>query len=342
MTEADLHSSDLPRPITELHLHLEGALEPETIFELALRNQLTLAYRDLAHLRAGYEFANLESFLDLYYSNMAVLRTSADFETLTWRYAQRAHQAGVQHAEVFVDPQAHTARGISTSTLLRGVWAGLRRAESEFGMTSGIIACILRDRPVHEARRTLDECLSVGVPLLGIGLDSAELGYPPSLFQEVFAAAADANLRRVAHAGEEGPPEYVWQALDVLGVERIDHGVRCLEDKALVRRLVNEQIPLTVCPLSNVRLRVINELSDHPLRRMLDQGLLVTVNSDDPAYFGGYADDNLRECRRALGLSTAEMKTLAQNSIVASFAPADRKAALTNQLTATSGSADPV
>lgn len=328
---------DLPRPITELHLHLEGTLEPQTIFTLAERHQLALPYRDLGDLRARYDFANLSSFLDLYYANLAVLRTSADFETLTWRYAQRAHEAGVRHAEVFVDPQAHTARGISCATVLRGVWAGLQRAESELDLTSGIIICILRDRPASEARRILEDCLAADVPLLGLGLDSAEVGFPPRLFAEVFAAAAEVNLHRVAHAGEEGPPGYVWEALDLLGVERIDHGVRCLEDDTLVRRLVDEQIPLTVCPLSNVRLKVVDQVRDHPLRRMLDRGLLVTVNSDDPAYFGGYVDDNLRQCREALDLSAAEMSTLAQNSITASFAPPERRAALASQLAAAAG-----
>lgn len=327
---------DLPQPITELHLHLEGTLEPETIFALAERSRISLPYRDLDDLRARYEFDDLSSFLDLYYANMAVLRAHADFETMTWHYAQRAHRAGVRHAEVFVDPQAHTARGVSCATVLHGVWSGLQRAESELGMTSGIVVCIVRDRPVTEARSTLEDCLSTGVPLLGLGLDSAEVGYPPRLFAEVFRAAADANLHLVAHAGEEGPPEYVWEALDVLGVERVDHGVRCLEDEALVQRLVADQIPLTVCPLSNVRLKVVDQLRDHPLRRMLDRGLLVTVNSDDPAYFGGYVDDNLRACRRALDLTSGELDALARNSIAASFASAERKAELVSSLSTAS------
>jgi adenosine deaminase len=338
----DRHTAgtDLPGPIAELHLHLEGTLEPETIFELAERQQLELPYRDLSDLRARYEFSDLQSFLDLYYANMTVLRTSADFETMTWRYAERVHRAGVRHAEVFVDPQAHTARGISCDTLLNGVWTGLQRAESELGISSGIIVCILRDRPTSEAQRTLEDCLATEVPLLGLGLDSAEVGYPPRLFTEVFAVAAEEGLRRVAHAGEEGPPDYIWEALDLLGAERIDHGVRCLEDDALVRRLVDDQIPLTVCPLSNVRLRVIDELRDHPLRQMLDRGLLVTVNSDDPAYFGGYVDDNLRQCRSALSLSAAELEALARSSIAASFAPAERQSVLTRQLASTGPRAD--
>jgi adenosine deaminase len=325
-------AAGLPRPITELHLHLEGTLEPETIFALADRHGLDLPHRDLDDLRGKYEFADLQSFLDLYYANLAVLRTSADFATLTWSYARRAHAAGVRHAEVFVDPQAHALRGISCATVLRGVEAGLRRAEAELGLTGGIIVCVLRDRPVPEARRMLEECLATEVPLLGLGLDSAEAGHPPRLFTEVFAAAGEANLRRVAHAGEEGPARYVWEALDLLGVERIDHGVRCLEDDALVLRLAAEQIPITVCPLSNVRLKVVDRLADHPLRRMLERGLLVTVNSDDPAYFGGYVDDNLHQCRQELGLSDAELTILARNSITASFAAPERKADLASQL----------
>jgi adenosine deaminase len=332
LPDQDSAGPDLPQPIAELHLHLEGTLEPETIFRLAERSRVELPYRDLSDLRARYEFTDLQSFLDLYYANMTVLRTSADFETMTWDYLERAHRAGVRHAEVFVDPQAHTERGISCATLLTGVRSGLQRAESELGMSSGIIVCILRDRPVAEARQTLEDCLASEVPLLGLGLDSAERGYPPHLFTEVFALAADAGLRRVAHAGEEGPPTYIWEALEELGAERIDHGVRCLEDDALVRRLVDDQIPLTVCPLSNVRLRVVPELRDHPLRRMLDRDLLVTVNSDDPAYFGGYVDDNLRQCRSALTLSAAELDTLARNSIAASFASDERKSVLNRQL----------
>lgn len=318
----------LPQPLAELHLHLEGTLEPEAIFDLARRNNLALPYTDLDDLRGRYRFTDLQSFLDLYYANLATLRASADFDELAWAYARRAHAGGVRHAEVFVDPQAHTTRGVSAETVLRGVASGLRRAETELGFTSGIIVCVLRDRPVDEAMRMLEESLATGVPLLGIGLDSAESGYPPDLFADVFAAAHEAGLRKVAHAGEEGPPEYIWQALDVLGVERVDHGVRCLEDDVLVRRLAADRVPLTVCPLSNVRLRVVDELVHHPLRRLLDHQLLVTVNSDDPAYFGGYADDNLRQCRDVLGLSPAELRTLAENSVHASFATGERKAAL--------------
>jgi adenosine deaminase len=321
-------SMPLPRPIAELHLHLEGTLEPELIFELAARNERTLPYADLADLRSRYRFTDLQSFLDLYYANMATLRTEADFTSMTWRYLVRAHAAGVRHAEVFVDPQAHTTRGVSVADVLHGVQAGLDRAAAELDLTSGIIVCVLRDRPVAEALTMLEDALAVGVPILGIGLDSAEVGHPPEAFAGVFVTAAEAGLRRVAHAGEEGPPKYIWAALDVLGAERIDHGVRCLEDAALVDRLARDRVPLTVCPLSNVRLRVVPQMSEHPLPRMLDRGLMVTVNSDDPAYFGGYVDDNYAALRADLGLSDKVLGALAANSIASSFAPDERKAAL--------------
>lgn len=322
------------RPLAELHLHLEGTLEPEAIFELARANDVPLPYSELAELRARYEFGDLGSFLALYYENMAVLQTRTDFAEMTWRYAVRAARAGVRHTEVFIDPQAHTARGVAASTLLAGVQAGLHRAERELDLSSGIIVCVLRDKPVDDARRMLDEAMASEVPLLGIGLDSAEAGYPPELFADVFAAAGSAGLHKVAHAGEEGPPDYIWQAIDVLGVERIDHGVRCLEDDALVTRLVSEQVPLTVCPLSNVRLQVIDELANHPLPAMLERGLNVCLNSDDPAYFGGYLDDNVDQCESALELSMEDLDHLAANSIRSSFADQDRKAQLLGELAA--------
>jgi adenosine deaminase len=319
-------------PLAELHLHIEGTLEPETIVEFAGRNALRLPDKDIDALRARYEFTDLQSFLDLYYENMATLRTRADFAEMTWRYAVTAASQGVRHAEVFVDPQAHSARGIPAAVVLGGVADGLARAEAELGLTSGILVCVLRDRPIEEGRRMLDEALATGIPILGIGLDSAEVGHPPGQFAPIFAAAREAGLHCVAHAGEEGPPAYIWEALDVLGVERIDHGVRCLENAALVARLVADAIPLTVCPVSNVRLRVVDTLADHPLRRMLDAGLRVTVNSDDPAYFGGYAGDNLERSRAALGLTDGQVRLLAANSVEASFAPEARKAQLRAEL----------
>lgn len=302
----------------ELHVHLEGTLEPELIFELAAKKRLQLPYRDVADLERRYEFTDLQSFLDLYYANMSVLTEEEDFFLLAGRYLERASAAGVGHVELFVDPQAHRARGVSEKTVL----AGTHRAIQEFasrGPTASIIACVMRDQPVDSAKRMLDAVLASEVPVIGVGLDSAEVGFPPALFAEVFDRAAGAGLHRVAHAGEEGPPEYVWQALDELGAERIDHGIRVLEDAALVDRLVRDRIPLTVCPLSNVRLRVVDSLAGLPLRRMLDAGLAVTINSDDPAYFGGYLAENLAAVTEEFGLTRDELARLAETSIAASF-----------------------
>ncbi|MFG1784371.1 adenosine deaminase [Rhodococcus oryzae] len=315
-------------PLAELHMHIEGSLEPELIFALAERNKVELPYRDLDDLRGRYEFSDLQSFLDLYFANMAVLRTEQDFADLARAYFARAAAGGVRHAEIFFNPQAHTVRGVPLRAVLDGLADAVRASEAEFGVSSDLIAAVLRDRPVPEAEAMLDEVLRLDVPVLGLGLDSAEVGYPPSLFVDVFARARANGLHTVAHAGEEGPPDYIWQALDLLEVERIDHGVRCLEDEALIARLVDEQIPLTVCPLSNVRLKVVDTLAEHPLRRMLEAGLLVTVNSDDPAYFGGYVDDNFARLQAELGLTEQERETLARNSIRASFASQERKAAL--------------
>ncbi|MFK4730287.1 adenosine deaminase [Agromyces mediolanus] len=323
-------------PFCELHLHIEGTFEPETIFALAAEQGRTLPYDGPAELAARYEFANLPSFLELYYENMGVLRSERDFEALAGAYFARAHRAGVAHVELFVDPQAHTARGVAERTVLAGLHRAIEAAGERFGISAGIIACVLRDRPVDEAERMLDAVLEAaagtGAPLLGLGLDSAELGFPPHRFARVFERAADAGLHRVAHAGEEGPADYVREALDVLGAERIDHGIRVLDDPALVERLARERIPLTVCPLSNVRLRVVDRIEELPFRELLDAGLLVTVNSDDPAYFGGYLDDNLAALRSAFGLDEAELAGLARNSIEASFASAARKAELLARL----------
>lgn len=315
-------------PLVELHLHLEGTLEPELIFELAERNGVQLPWRSLDELRAQYAFSDLQSFLDLYYANLDVLRTRADFATLTTRYLERAAAAGVRHAEVFFDPQAHTSRGIDLGEALAGVQEALQAGSGTLGISSKLIITFLRDRPAAEALEILQQILAGPVPIDGIGLDSAELGYPPELFAEVFALGKAAGLRLVAHAGEEGPPAYVWAALDLLGVERVDHGIRSLEDDALVQRLVDERMPLTVCPLSNVRLRVVDTIADHPLPRMLELGLLVTINSDDPAYFGGYIDDNLAALQEAFDLSAAERALLARNGVEASFLDPAGKAAL--------------
>lgn len=323
-------------PFCELHLHIEGTLEPATIFALAAEQGRALPYAAPEELAARYEFANLPSFLELYYENMGVLRSEHDFAVLADAYFARAHRAGVAHVELFVDPQAHSERGVTERTVLRGLQRAIDDAGARFGISAGIIACVLRDRPVDEAERMLDAVLAAagetGAPLLGIGLDSAELGFPPHRFAGVFDRAAEAGLHRVAHAGEEGPADYVREALDTLGAERIDHGIRVLEDPKLVARLVRERIPLTVCPLSNVRLRVVDRIEELPFRELLDAGLLVTVNSDDPAYFGGYLDDNLAAVRAAFGLADEELARLARNSVEASFAPETRKRELLGRL----------
>jgi adenosine deaminase len=306
-------------PTAELHVHLEGTLEPELIFALAERNGLVLSSADVEELRSRYRFSDLRSFLRLYYDNMAVLRTAADFADMTRAYLARARQAGVRHAEVFVDPQAHMARQVPLSEVMAGVTDALAASEREFGLSSGLIVTFLRDLPVPDAMDTLEEVLRLGFPILGVGLDSAEVGHPPGPFSDVFARARSEGLACVAHAGEEGPPSYIWEALDVLGATRIDHGVRCLEDDRLVERLVDERIPLTVCPLSNVALQVVGSMAEHPLPAMLRRGLIVTVNSDDPAYFGGYVDDNYAALVEELELDRSQIAALARNSVAASL-----------------------
>ncbi|PYE17383.1 adenosine deaminase [Williamsia limnetica] len=315
-------------PVAELHLHLEGTLEPETIFELAERNKITLPYSDVDELKALFEFADLQAFLDLYYANMSTLRTAADFAEMTDAYLTRAAIAGVRHAEVFIDPQAHLLRGIALEEVLEGVTSALDASVANHGMSSGLIVSMLRDQSAESAMNVLDGVIALGTPILGIGLDSAEVGHPPSKFVEVYAKARAEGLHLVAHAGEEGPPEYIWEALDLLGVERIDHGIRCMEDERLVERLTAERVPLTVCPLSNVSLKAIGRLSDHPLESMLRRGLNVSVHSDDPSYFGGYIDDNFREVSDALDLDVDDLVTLARNSVTSSFADDVRKAEL--------------
>lgn len=300
-------------------MHIEGSLEPPQIFEFAERNGITLPYADIDELRGLYEFDDLQSFLDLYYANMSVLLTAEDFADLARAYFRRAAAGGVTHAEIFFDPQAHTARGVPLEAVVEGLAEASASSEREFGVTSGLIASILRDKPVLHANKLLDDLLAMKAPIIGLGLDSAEAGYPPSLFVDVFAKARAEGLHVVAHAGEEGPASYIWEALDLLHVERIDHGVRCLDDDALVTRLVDEQIPLTVCPLSNVRLKVIDDLADHPIRGMIARGLVVTVNSDDPAYFGGYVEDNFAALSREVGLTADEREILRSNSMAASF-----------------------
>lgn len=313
-------------PTAELHLHIEGTLEPELAFALARRNGVPLPYASEDELRAAYSFTDLQSFLNLYYALMAVLRTEDDFADLAHAYLDRARAQGVRHAEIFFDPQAHTARGVPIGTVIGGLARALDQAPGTYGITTRLIMCFLRDESAEAALTTFEAARPWLDRITAVGLDSAEVGNPPSKFREVFERARAAGLKCVAHAGEEGPPGYVWEALDVLGVDRIDHGVRCLEDADLVARLVADQVPLTVCPLSNVRLRVYEDLADHPLPAMLAAGLRVTVNSDDPAYFGGYVGDNYAAVRDALGLDAAALRTLARNSFLAAFIDEDTRA----------------
>ncbi|MFE0731021.1 adenosine deaminase [Streptomyces antibioticus] len=315
----------MPLPKAELHLHIEGTLEPELAFELAARNGVALPCADTEALREAYRFEDLQSFLNLYYELMAVLRTEQDFEDLADAYLSRAAAQGVRHAEIFFDPQAHLARGISMGTVVEGLWRALGRSETSHGVSTRLILCFLRDESAESALETLAAAEPYLDRITGVGLDSAEAGHPPAKFREVYEAAAALGLRRVAHAGEEGPPAYITEALDVLGVERVDHGLRCVEDPALVERLVRERIPLTLCPLSNVRLRTVDTLADHPLPAMLDAGLLCTLNSDDPAYFGGYAGDTFDAVHATLGLGEDRLRELARNSFLASFLEDDEE-----------------
>lgn len=306
-------------PKAELHIHIEGSLEPEMMLALARRNTVALRFGSIEALRAAYRFANLQEFLDLYYEGMKVLLTEQDFYDLALAYLHRAAKQNVRHAEIFFDPQAHTERGVPFKTAIDGLWRAVRDAERTLGMTASLILCFLRHLDEASAERTLDEALPWRDRFIGVGLDSSEKGHPPSKFQRVFARARGLGLRAVAHAGEEGPAEYVREALDLLRVDRIDHGNRALEDPGLVVRLAKEQIPLTVCPLSNLRLCVVPDLASHPLRRMLRAGLLATVNSDDPAYFGGYIVENFEAVHRALGLTREDIVTLVGNGFRAAF-----------------------
>ena len=317
-------------PKTELHIHLEGSLEPELMFALADRNRVALPYRTVDEVRRAYQFTDLQSFLDIYYAAARALVTAQDFYDLTWAYLERVHAQNVRHVEPFFDPQTHTDRDIAFDTVLDGIARALADGERRLGITSRLIMCFLRHLPAPSAMRTLEQALPHRDRIFGVGLDSGERGNPPDGFTAVYERARRAGFQAVAHAGEEGPPEYIRQALDDLKVTRIDHGVRCLEDEPLVERLVAERIPLTVCPLSNVKLRVFDTIADHPLKRMLDRGLRVTVNSDDPAYFGGYVNENFSSVGDALGLSAQELTAVARNGFAASFMPGQAKqAALT-------------
>jgi adenosine deaminase len=313
-------------PKAELHLHIEGTFEPEMIFAFAERNGVALPYDSIASLRRAYAFTDLQSFLDLYYAAMNVLRTEADFAELADAYFARAKAQGVVHVEMFFDPQAHTMRGVPFETVIDGLWSAVRTSEARHGITSKLIMCFLRDQSAESALRTLEAARPYGDRIVAVGLDSAEVGNPPEKFTEVFARARAEGWKTVAHAGEEGPPAYVWGALEALRVSRVDHGIRSLEDPALVAHLRDHRIPLTVCPLSNVKLRVFDTLRDHTLGTMLEAGLVATVNSDDPAYFGGYVGENYRETAAALGLADEQLIVLARNSFEAAFVTAEERA----------------
>lgn len=308
-------------PKAELHLHIEGTLEPELAFQLAEKNRISLPFESVDAMRAAYDFQDLQSFLDLYYASISVVCTEDDFHDLTLAYLKKAASQNVRHTEIFFDPQSHTARQIPFETVLNGITSALKQAETELGISSRLILCFLRHLSAESAQETLEQAIPFREQIIGVGLDSSELGHPPSKFESVFKEARRQGFRVVCHAGEEGPPEYITEALDLLKAERIDHGVRCMEDPALVERLAAEQIPLTVCPLSNVRLCVFQEMSEHPLKRMLEAGLLVTVNSDDPPYFGGYVNENFTAVQQALDFSRNELIQLARNSFTASFLP---------------------
>ena len=314
-------------PKAELHLHIEGTLEPELALELAKRNGVELPFRDLNDLKAHYEFANLQSFLDLYYQLMAVLRTRQDFTDLMLAYLKRAHEDGVRRTEIFFDPQVHMNNGLDYDLVLDGLLEGLRVGRERYGIEGGLIMCFLRDLPVKSAEALMETAAPRADELLGVGLDSAEVGYPPELFKSVYARAAELGLHLVAHAGEEGPADYVLQALDVLHVERIDHGVNTVDDPTLVGRVADEGIALTMCPLSNRRLQVVQDVHELPIRAFMDAGLKVTVNSDDPAYFGGYIAANYEALAEA-GITLPMLADIAANSLNATFASAQEKTAM--------------
>jgi adenosine deaminase len=312
-------------PKAELHMHIEGSLEPELMFELARRNGVGIPYADVEAVRAAYSFSRLQDFLDIYYQGAAVLRTEADFRDLALAYFDRAAADNVRHAEIFFDPQTHTARGIEFAAIVAGITRALAEAQRDLAMSSRLILCFLRDLSAADAMRTLEEALPFKGEIAAVGLDSAECGHPPGKFAEVFTRARREGFKAVAHAGEEGPPAYIHEALDVLQVQRIDHGVRCAEDPQLLVRLARQRIPLTVCPLSNIKLKVFERMAAHNLKRLLDLGLCITINSDDPAYFGGYVLENYLAAQEALNLSRHDLAALARNSFEAAFMPDEAK-----------------
>ena len=312
-------------PKAELHLHIEGTLEPDHMFLLAKRNNIQIPFTNVNDVKSAYNFSNLESFLKIFYQGSKVLVKEQDFFDLTWAYALKCKANNVVHAEIFFDPQTHVNRGINFDTVINGIYKALQKANKEFGLTFKIIMCFLRHLDEISGFEMLDRAFTHKEKIIGVGLDSAEIGNPPSKFKKLFEKAIEKGFLTVAHAGEEGPPGYIWEALDLLNVKRIDHGVQCLKDKKLIEKLRNNQTPLTVCPLSNIKLRIFKKLEEHNLKKMLDQKLMVMINSDDPAYFGGYINKNLIECQLALDLSMEDVKTLVINSFKSSFLKEEKK-----------------
>ena len=319
-------------PKAELHLHIEGTLEPDHLFELSKRNGVSIPFANVDEIKSAYNFKNLESFLNIFYQGSRVLINEQDFFDLTWAYALKCKENNIVHTEIFFDPQTHVNRGISFDVVINGIYKALLKANKEFNLTSEIIMCFLRHLDELSAFKMLDNALVHKDKIIGVGLDSSEVGHPPRKFERVFKKALEKGFLTVAHAGEEGPPDYIWEALNLLKVKRIDHGVQCFRDEKLVQKLQDDQIPLTVCPLSNIKLCVFNKLNDHNLKKMLDKKLMVMINSDDPAYFGGYLNKNLIECQIALDLSMKEVKTLIINSFQSSFLKEDKKREWIKQL----------
>ena len=312
-------------PKTELHLHIEGTLEPVHMFELAKRNNISIPFKNIQEIKAAYSFSNLESFLKIYYEGAKVLIKEEDFFDLTWAYALKCKEDNIVHTEIFFDPQTHVSRGIDFEIVINGIYKALQKANREFGLSFKIIMCFLRHLSEKSGFEILDQAIIHKDKIFGVGLDSSEKGNPPSKFKKLFKKSMEKGFLTFAHAGEEGPPEYIWDSINLLNVKRIDHGVQCLQDKKLVEKLRNDKTPLTVCPLSNIKLRVFKKLEEHNLKKMLDQKLMVMINSDDPAYFGGYINQNLIECQSALNLSMNEVKTLLVNSFKSSFLTEEKK-----------------
>jgi adenosine deaminase len=332
MNHISIHNFIEGIPKAELHLHIEGTFEPDLMFEIARRNNISINYKSVDELKKAYNFNNLQEFLDIYYAGASVLIYEQDFYDLTWAYLTKVHEQNLVHTEIFFDPQTHTDRGISFDTVIQGIHSALEDAKEKLGISSQLIMCFLRHLDEVAAFDTLEQALPYKEWIAGVGLDSSEMGHPPSKFENVFSKALDEGFITVAHAGEEGPAAYVWEAISLLKISRIDHGNRSLEDNQLIKHIVEKQIPLTVCPLSNLELKVVDDLKDHPMLQLMEAGLMVTINSDDPAYFGGYLNENYIQIAAALNLSKKQITELAKNSFKASFLSDVEKEKLMNQV----------